>query len=184
VGRIHSRSHGSAGIRDGCEGLRANGAKRRLHGRRTADRLASPLKSALRCSRRLGAAAALYRMRRWGCRLRRSAAMSPTQPQAAECYGTGGRNCDCGASADEGATHTGGVPVGSGPADLITGSSSGMFSGARRMLTAAGAGFPAPYVFAGFGVCGRAPRVATFRVRAACLGSVDARPGGCWVAAV
>jgi hypothetical protein len=103
------------------------------------------------------------------------------QPQSAKCYGTGGRNCDCDASADEGATHTGGVPVGSGPADLVTGSSSGMFSGAWRVLTAAGAAFPLPYVVAGFGVCERALCVATFRVRAAYLGGVGARPG-CWVA--
>ena len=102
---------------------------------------------------------------------------------AAECYGTGGRNCDCGASADEGATRTGGAPVGSGPADVVTGSSSGMFSGAWRVLTAADAAFPAPYVFAGFGVCGRALCIATFRVRAACLGGVEARPGGSWLAA-
>src|SRR5205085_4713154 len=37
---------------------------------------------------------------------------------------------------DEGATRTGGAPVGSGPADVVTGSSSGMFSGAWRVLTA------------------------------------------------
>jgi hypothetical protein len=105
-----------------------------------------------------------------------------TQPQAAKCYGTGGRNCDCGASADEGATHTGGVTVGSGPADLVTGSSSGMFSGAWRVLTAADAAFPALYVVASLWVCGRALCVATFRVWAACLDGVGARPG-CWVAA-
>jgi hypothetical protein len=110
--------------------------------------------------------------------------MGRTQPQSAECYGTGGRNCDCDASADEGGTHTGGVPVGSGPADLvITGSFSGVFSGAWRVLTAADAAFSALYVFAGFGVCGRALCVATFRAWAACPGGVDARPGGCWVAA-
>jgi len=43
MGRIHSRSHGSPGIRDGCEWLRADGGKCRLRGRRTAEKFTRPL---------------------------------------------------------------------------------------------------------------------------------------------